>query len=333
MDIKKRILWLDIAKAIAIISVIIGHTIPAGYLSNFILTFHVPIFFIATGFTIKSISIKDRKEFIKRIIHDIKILIIPYCIAVFLRDIAISIQYGIPIIELLKGLPLKLLWASPLRNIYCIEVGFVWFLPAIFWAKIIFYIIENVFPSNYKNIVFLMCIPISLIISSICPLPQVLDIALIGTFFVFIGRFLRNNINIFDLDNSKNNIILYVSFFVWIFCWIGLNINLNMAYRLYPYGILSIIEAICGSICIFYLSKAIESQRFINNLMVKIGQQTLIILIVHSIEDILLANYWHSTQFPYLISIVRVIFVVSISLIISAIKKLFSKIKTEKPRI
>ena len=62
----RRILWIDIAKAIAILLMVIGHTsIPHG-LSNFIWAFHMPLFFMASGFTngggkdaVKVNSVKD----------------------------------------------------------------------------------------------------------------------------------------------------------------------------------------------------------------------------------------------------------------------------------
>ena len=49
----KRLLWIDVAKGIAIILMIIGHTVKFGtYSRNFIFSFHMPLFFILTGFTL-----------------------------------------------------------------------------------------------------------------------------------------------------------------------------------------------------------------------------------------------------------------------------------------
>ena len=46
-----RIEWLDIAKATAIILMVLGHTSIPSSLSNFIWAFHMPLFFIASGWT------------------------------------------------------------------------------------------------------------------------------------------------------------------------------------------------------------------------------------------------------------------------------------------
>lgn len=48
-----RIVFVDVAKGIGILLVIIGHVVPYGdnYLSRFIFGFHMPLFFILSGFT------------------------------------------------------------------------------------------------------------------------------------------------------------------------------------------------------------------------------------------------------------------------------------------
>lgn len=45
-----RKLWLDIAKGITIILMVVGHTTIPHIASDFIYCFHMPLFFIASGF-------------------------------------------------------------------------------------------------------------------------------------------------------------------------------------------------------------------------------------------------------------------------------------------
>lgn len=47
----QRVQWVDIAKGIAIICVIIGHTVPHGPLRSALFSFHLPVFFVLSGFT------------------------------------------------------------------------------------------------------------------------------------------------------------------------------------------------------------------------------------------------------------------------------------------
>ena len=51
---KERIAWIDIAKGVTILTVIWSHTLPFGGLPrNLIFCFHMPLFFILSGFTLK----------------------------------------------------------------------------------------------------------------------------------------------------------------------------------------------------------------------------------------------------------------------------------------
>ena len=51
---EKRIFWLDIMKGVGILLVVLQHCLPAGDLSRFILAFHMPLFFFASGIVYKN---------------------------------------------------------------------------------------------------------------------------------------------------------------------------------------------------------------------------------------------------------------------------------------
>ena len=73
----KRVMFIDIAKGIAIICIILGH-LGINNINRVVFTFHVPIFFMITGYFInKKYTIK---EFI---INKFKRLIVPYFITSF----------------------------------------------------------------------------------------------------------------------------------------------------------------------------------------------------------------------------------------------------------
>jgi len=51
---KNRLIWVDIAKGVAILLVIIGHTAPFGSITrNTIFSFHMPLFFLLSGYCTK----------------------------------------------------------------------------------------------------------------------------------------------------------------------------------------------------------------------------------------------------------------------------------------
>ncbi|MGV3119497.1 acyltransferase family protein [Lactiplantibacillus argentoratensis] len=70
---KKRIEWIDIARGITMISVVIGHSLYGynnGLLSHFIYTFHMPIFFILTGYLYDEFTI-EVQQMIKKKTHSL----------------------------------------------------------------------------------------------------------------------------------------------------------------------------------------------------------------------------------------------------------------------
>lgn len=71
-----RIAWVDVAKGIAILLVIIGHTVNFGSATrNFIFSFHMPLFFILSGYTFKLAG--DFPVFFQRVKKLIRHLIYP----------------------------------------------------------------------------------------------------------------------------------------------------------------------------------------------------------------------------------------------------------------
>lgn len=71
-----RIDWIDVAKGIAILLVIIGHTVQFGSATrNVIFSFHMPLFFILSGYTFRLVD--DFPAFLQRLKKLIRHLIYP----------------------------------------------------------------------------------------------------------------------------------------------------------------------------------------------------------------------------------------------------------------
>ena len=71
---KKRIEYIDIAKGITIILVIIGHSLNDGILRQYIYSFHMPLFYILNGYFFKK---QENKKIVEK---GIKRLLLPYLI-------------------------------------------------------------------------------------------------------------------------------------------------------------------------------------------------------------------------------------------------------------
>lgn len=76
---------IDILKGIGIILVVIGHN-SSGVLRNFIYTFHMPLFFIISGFLFSKKNIKDY------LMNSFQRLLIPYFLFLILLSLPLIIS-------------------------------------------------------------------------------------------------------------------------------------------------------------------------------------------------------------------------------------------------
>lgn len=128
-----RIVYLDIAKAMCIILVAIGHYAPVGCpewwmeINKFIYTFHMPLFMFASGFVFIATK-KDTEEYGDFIKKKIKRLMIPYLVVSALVIGIKLLTESHAYVENPKTL------MSFIRMFYYPEAGFfLWFIWAIWW--------------------------------------------------------------------------------------------------------------------------------------------------------------------------------------------------------
>ena len=155
MNRNERIIWVDIAKAIAIVSMILGHILPSeSSMQRLIYSFHMPLFFICSGL-FENISVKKDKIkiFLKK---GVKRLIIPVIASQIILGAVkltenLKVESAIPIV---KNELIKFFWASAYEpeKVY---LGAMWFLIALFWSKILFYIVQLYISVPYNGIVYL----------------------------------------------------------------------------------------------------------------------------------------------------------------------------------
>lgn len=108
-----RLVWLDIAKGIAIILVVIGHSNLPLWMDRFVFSFHVPVFFIAAGMT--NDFTKPWKPFIARKARTLILPFVVYSIIILLmRSFISDLSFGELTLYLLRdgwmGVPL---WFVP----------------------------------------------------------------------------------------------------------------------------------------------------------------------------------------------------------------------------
>lgn len=211
----KRIQWIDISKAIAIILMIIGHVLPYGSEGrNLIFSFHMPLFFILTGYTIKEVN--NFKDLGNQIIKDFKKIYIPCIITQFINIIISFFINGGDFFQLTRTSVEQIFWASAVNVNIHPSLGALWFLVVLFWTKSLYSLMNVILQHQNKGIVFLFLTLIGRLVSKYIWLPQSMDVVLIAVLFIYIGQVMKEYSNILQ----KNQMILTIGCFsLWMISW------------------------------------------------------------------------------------------------------------------
>lgn len=146
-----RIITLDIAKAICIILVVIGHYMPDNspmwyvVLNRVIYSFHMPLFMFASGYIY--IATKKEMTYITFIKKKVKRLLIPYLTtSIIVIGIKLLTQSHMSVDN-----PVELF--SFVRIFYYPEAGyFLWFIWALWWM----FVIVPLFKTKNKRIILVL---------------------------------------------------------------------------------------------------------------------------------------------------------------------------------
>lgn len=139
----KRLDWIDIAKGIAIILVIVGHTVPnPSPLRHAIFSFHMPLFFILAGYTFRP---KPWRELLS---GSVSRLLVPYVVLALAWQVPTFLMSGAPLTSGTLVTWLKtLVFASgvDVPGLGVAAVGMAWFLAALFTSRLLFNVLVRLF--------------------------------------------------------------------------------------------------------------------------------------------------------------------------------------------
>lgn len=332
----ERIEWIDIAKAITIIIMIAGHTVSFGTgIRNLVFSFHMPLFYILTGYTIRehrswteicNATKKDFKRIYMPVIYTEIILVV---LKVFLDKEGIAVT--------IKDVFVRTIWASAVNHNGHPALGALWFLVVLFWSKLFYHIIVKIFSEKDAGIVFLFCILLTYFVSNHIWLPQSWDLVPIVSFYIYTGKFLSTKK---DWVNNNQSAVVLISFVFWISTWNN-GIYIEVGVRSFPYLLVSVFEAIAGSLCIFQLSKSVSRisenmwSKQIKKCMNWIGANTLLILCIHHLDHFVLRyiHIYDPDNHLCLSVIIRIGVVLVITYLMNTLKQWINHCLKHIPRI
>ena len=290
MKIEERINWVDTAKGIGLLFVIMGHLhIPL--VVTWVYTFHMPLFFFLSG-VVFSGDKYTFKEFFKK---KLKSLIIPYFslgIVIYLFYVIINIIWE-PENELYGSN-----WSMLLQFLCQEHFWTIWFLTCLFLAEILYYFVNILFKGKqvFQTIGSLGICLLGFLYYRLGGdgLPWNFDVALIAQFFFHLGYIFRSNKNVYNkllTENKRKNfamaiVFLIVNVLAGILCIKISGQSLDMSVGLYGNELLTMVSAVAGILFVVVISNNVT-----NKALKYLGENTMIIFAWHSRIIIVLCDY------------------------------------------
>lgn len=266
---KERIEWIDTAKGIAILLIVLEHTtsIDKSYLGVIFTYISLPIFYVMSGCFYKQVAFKTF------IFSKLNNLIIPTLFFFWGACFIYAMMQGIGVYFMIPFKPVYLLDIfMPTEEIYC--NGVVWFLMSLFWVNILYYFIQK-FLSSYCFIAIIICAILG--VSGIVHLPYFIDTSLTALPFFYFGVKIKEwgILGNWKFDNKLWMIIIMCSIFVVLFAQ-----HNSMRSNEYNNSILYHITALSGVSMVLALCKKIGKVSILSTIY---GRYSLIVLGTHAL--------------------------------------------------
>lgn len=277
-----RLSWIDIAKGIAIILVVVGHFIQSygkdlDFLLRLIYSFHMPVFFVISGLTFNWNS--KALIFIKK---KVKALLFPYILFVI-----ITFVYNV-IAALLKGQlseELEILNKSIFQTVFVTSDSYfinLWFLPCLFLALVFLYIIFHCIKNDIMRGIVCGIIAIASIrIHRMCVgyFPMCCDISGVALLWIYFG-YIIHKFKIYKRLEKLYSILfpaLILIFLNYLSSILYPDVTDSYRQLLFSNVIISLITGISGTVLIFSVSITIKRNKWIEY----IGRNSNLIYGVH----------------------------------------------------
>jgi len=282
---------LDILRGLMIICVVIGHCSFAGSLYVDIFWFHMPVFFMISGYLTKvptSNPLKDKELFRKKANR----LVVPYLSYSFILYLIFRPE------GILKNL-VRTLYAG-FNNITIYSYPF-WFINALFVSSYILicilwktgcnkkqnYVLMGIFSLIYIIIHLKVIYPLPF------PLPWGLDQMLGGIIFMYIGYVFKN---VKNYKTSGIILSIFAILFPIIIHLVNYDYTINMQQMKYNNFLLDLLVPCSFGMLFFLISSGIKHVPFVNKLLCETGQASMTIFFTHTSVFYFIGNEYPFTR-------------------------------------
>lgn len=254
-----RFTWIDIAKGIGIILVVIGHIYSNKFIFNWFYSFHMPLFFLLGGYVYK------KKNILEDLKRRLKTIIVPYLslgtiVLVYWALIERKFRYSdMNVFNSFLGL-IQGKYESLDFNVH------LWFLPCFFLTCVLFNVLMNLIDNKTYIVVALMSM-----IYICVPLPSMFwgaDKVFRYIAFYSIGYCLKKNFKVSRIEKNRKVFCVLIGALLLLFT--ALISSNNTVYVWFPLGLM-------GAIGVGLISIGIQNSSILQFL----GINSIIILCFH----------------------------------------------------
>lgn len=279
---KKRIDSVDILRAVGILIMVMGHVGFGGKFDRYIHSFHMPIFFLISGYLFTS---KPEVNLFGVIIKRAKRLLIPYVFYAVLNYV----------FWLLLGPEPGRLWYEPLIKAVTYNTsglpicGALWFLTAMFFAETFYLLLDRLLKNRVVRaiIVIILAFAASILQNRFAyRLPLTIDTAVVCMGFLEIGRVFGNvdrKAFMQKLQEKKAVLFLVGVVLAVINAWLSfVNEYVNIKSGWYGFEPLFWINAIIGSAAFLafavWFDRVAGERNVLRKILVRIGKTSMVFL-------------------------------------------------------
>jgi len=300
---KCRLLYIDAAKGLSMLSIILGHLGIIG-INKFVFTYHVPIFLIISGMFFVPKDGMIKKRFIGCIKPYLATSIIMLGFSVgraFLKYILNREDFD-GVLNCAADRFLSILYGSGSRHdFFGFEfeiIGAIWFLLALMWATIILWIILRKINNNIiQGTIVILAFAFAYLSAKYTWMPLSIQSGLSALLFVYVGYLTKNDkLKPIFMRNRKIIVLLCIAMWGLAIFFSYYNSNMSLVRSYFPNILINVIGACCASYLIItflsFLDRIVivaDSKAY--KLLCYFGKNSLILLCFHLIEF----NYvpWH----------------------------------------
>ena len=291
-----RLEYVDVARGIAMLCIIAGH-MDNQTVARVVFTFHVPIFFILSGYFYREGKLKQTIfKLLKPYVFTTLCVLFVEVLKVAAKMILGSGYDGPGILEIIASRGIAFLYASGSRHDFLSFMlpsnGAIWFLIALAWVEAIFALLMWLTRNwgDRKKLCFLYAGSIILWLvgyftAKVTWLPFSIQSAFSAMLFMVMGYHLHRQKVMEKL--SANAPLLVICAVIWgVSIYFSItNDHMSLVRSAFPNPIINIAGACAGTWIVFEISRLISRYK-VTSFLKTIGQYSLVAMSFHAIESI-----------------------------------------------